>query len=501
LYRVSYVGGAKKPESPRVSYEKSADAARALRHQLESFYGKKDPHAIDVAWPHLRSDDRFMRYAARIAIEWQDVAAWQDRALNETNANAGLTALMALARCGPKQSQRDLLLALKKFPLDSLTLEQKLIKLRVIELSFIRQGRPDPDLAKLAIEKLDRIYPSDNEYMNRELSQLLIYLEAPDVVTKTLALLDKAKTQEEQVHYIFYLRNLKSGWTLAQRKHYFDWFRFAQEASKGEVTYPAGSPYLVWANQAKAAERHPADLLRWFKEAGRDYGDGASYPKYLTNIRRDAIDALSEDDRIALSSWIQDYAGLAAYKPTRARELVKEWKMTDVEPSLAEVGQGRNFKSGKDAFHDAQCILCHRFGNEGGSVGPELTAASSKYSRRDILESILEPSKVVSEQFQNYSVTRKNGEVETGRIVDENDDRIVVQASPLAPERVEIRKADIVSRSPSKVSPMPEGLANQLSKNEILDLLAYIEAMGKEKAANFKPAKDPVTASKAETSK
>jgi putative heme-binding domain-containing protein len=175
--------------------------------------------------------------------------------------------------------------------------------------------------------------------------------------------------------------------------------------------------------------------------------------------------------------------------------------MTDVEPSLAEVGQGRNFKSGKDAFHDAQCILCHRFGNEGGSVGPELTAASSKYSRRDILESILEPSKVVSEQFQNYSVTRKNGEVETGRIVDENDDRIVVQASPLAPERVEIRKADIVSRSPSKVSPMPEGLANQLSKNEILDLLAYIEAMGKEKAANFKPAKDPVTASKAETSK
>src|SRR5205085_4550098 len=128
---------------------------------------------------------------------------------------------------------------------------QKLAKLRIVELSFIRQGKPDDDLAKLATEKLDRLYPAGNELLNRELSQLLIYLEAPDVVPKTLALLDQAKTQEEQAHYVFYLRNLKSGWTLAQRKHYFEWFKFAQEAAKGEVTYPQGSPYLVWADQKK----------------------------------------------------------------------------------------------------------------------------------------------------------------------------------------------------------------------------------------------------------
>jgi putative heme-binding domain-containing protein len=309
-------------------------------------------------------------------------------------------------------------------------------------------------------------------------------------VTKTLKLLDQAKTQEEQAHYIFYLRNLPTGWTLEQRKHYFDWFRFAQEATKGEVTYPKGSPYNVWANQAKARERHPAELLNWFKEAGRDYGDGASYPKYLVNIRKDAIDALSETNRLALSSWIQDYAGLAAYKPTRKREFVKEWKMPDLESSLGDVAQGRSFSNGKDAFHDAQCILCHRFGNEGGSVGPELTAASSKYTRRDILESILEPSKVVSEQFQNYTVTKKDGDVQTGRIVDETEDKIVLQPSPLAPERLDIKKNEIVSRSPSKVSPMPEGLVSQLTKNDILDLLAYIEAMGKAKAANFMPGKE-----------
>ena len=490
LYRVSYVG----PKPRRIAkvkedieLEKTAAKARAARHALEAFFGKHDPRAVDFAWSYLGSADRFLRYAARITLEWQPVSEWKDRAISETNTNAGLTALLALARCSGKETQPDLLMALKKFPLDSLSVTQKLEKLRIIELSFIRQGKPDPDLAKLAIEKLDPAYPSNNEFVNRELSELLIYLEAPDVVTKTLALLDKAKTQEEQVHYAFYLRNLKTGWTLEQRKHYFDWFRFAQEASKGEITYPQGSPYLVWANQKKAIERHPAALLRWFKEAGRDYGDGASYPKYLVNIRKDAIDALSGDERISLSSWIEDYASLAAFKPTKERRFVKEWTVADLEADLPKAAQGRNFASGKAAFNDAQCIQCHRLGNEGGSIGPELTAVFSKYTRRDVLESIIEPSKVISDQFQNYIVVKKDGDSATGRIVDETQDKVVIQPNPLAPERIEIKKSEIAERKPSKVSPMPQGLLNQFTEDEILDLLGYLESMGKEKGPNFKP--------------
>jgi putative heme-binding domain-containing protein len=488
LYRVSYEGKAprEKPSAQEVAAEKAGAEARAIRHKLESFYGHQDPKAIDTAWPYLGSDDRFLRFAARIAIEWQPVAQWKSRALAETNTEAGLTALLGLARCGGKDTQRDLLMALKKFPLDSLSLTQKLEKLRVIELSFIRQGKPDADLAKLAIEKLDRLYPNENEYMNRELSQLLIYLDAPGVVTKTMALLDKAKTQEEQAHYIFYLRNMTTQWTIEQRKHYFDWFKFAQEANKGEITYPKGSPYLVWTDQKKASERHPAPLLKWFKEAGRDYGDGASYPKYLVNFRKDAIASLSPEERVALNPWIEDYAALAAFKQTKERKFVQHWTMADLQPSLDGVAHGRNFASGKAAFNDAQCILCHRFGNEGGSVGPELTAASSKYSRRDILESILEPSKVISEQFQNTVIVKKDGDADTGRIVDENDDRIVVQPGPLSPDRIEIKKSEIAERRPSPLSPMPEALLDQFTKNEILDLLAYIEASGKEKASNFK---------------
>jgi putative heme-binding domain-containing protein len=487
LYRVSYVGGVKRHDphlDPAV--ERTAARARRLRHKLEALQGHQDPKTLDIAWPYLASDDTFIRNAARIAVEWQEVGLWKDRALAETNVTAGLTALMSLARCSGRETQRDLLMALKKFPLDSLSVTQQLHKLRVIELSFIRHGRPEPDLAKLAIEKLDRIYPSANEYVNRELSQLLIYLEAPGVVGKTLALLDKARTQEEQVHYVFYLRNLTNGWTLDQRRHYFDWFRFAEEEGEGQVTYPQGSAYSVWSNQQKAAERHDPELLAWFRAADRDYGDGASYPKYISNMRKQAIDALSQTDRKALGSLAAEDIHVASFKLTRERKFTQEWKITDLEPQLGEVSHARNFENGKAAFNDGQCILCHRMGNRGGSVGPELTAASSKYSRREILESMIDPSKVISDQYQNYTVTRKNGEAETGRIVDENDARIVVRPNPLGSERVDIPKSDIAKREPSKISPMPAALLDQFTKEDVLDLLAYIDSGGKADAANFK---------------
>ena len=228
--------------------------------------------------------------------------------------------------------------------------------------------------------------------------------------------------------------------------------------------------------------------MEWFKEAGRDYADGVSYPKYLINIRKDAIASLSAEEHIALSSWIDDFQTAKAFKPSKERTFVQEWKLADLEPSLNEASTGRNFKSGKAAFNDAQCMLCHRFGNEGGYVGPELTAASSKYARRDILESILDPSKVVSDQFQNVMIIKKDGDAETGRLIDEDDTKVVIQPNPLSAERIPIQKTEIAERRPSHVSPMPEGLLNQFARDEILDMLAYIESMGKEKAANFKSA-------------
>lgn len=473
LYRVSYVGSklpAEKPAAAEKQADKEARSARVLRHQLESYAGKKDPRAIDIAWPYLGSPDRFIRHAARIAIESQDVALWKNRALAQTDETAALTALLALARCGGRETQNDLLRALKDLPYESLTEEQKLDLLRVVEISFIRQGRPEPDIVDAAIESLGEIYPGPNDRLNRELVQLLVYLGAPDVVGKTMDFIDRLPTQENQIHYLFALRNVNSGWTLDQRRQYFEWFIKNQKARKSEPL----------------SRLHDAKLLQWFADAGREYSDGASFPKYLANIRADAIGTLTADERSALQPLLQQNIDRAEWKPMKERKFVRSWKVADIEPVLAQASSGRDFKSAQAAFNDSQCVMCHRFRNEGGSVGPELTGVGSKYSRQYILESIIEPSKVIADQYQNVTVLKKDSEDVTGRIIFEDDDRVVICPSMLAPQStVEVRKADIARRLPSPVSPMPTGLLNQLTEGEILDLLAYLETGGNEHAANF----------------
>ena len=164
--------------------------------------------------------------------------------------------------------------------------------------------------------------------------------------------------------------------------------------------------------------------------------------------------------------------------------------MDDLLPALDQAGKNRSFAKGKDAFAAAQCITCHRFGNEGGAVGADLTAISSRFSRRDILDSIIEPSKAVSEQFQNTTIVKKDGEDVTGRILEESDKSVVVLVNPLTGDRAEVQKADIQKRQASQISPMPTGLVSILTKDEILDLLAYLESGGKENAPAFKSARN-----------
>ncbi len=470
LYRVSFTGDrALKRELSNVPKpDKAAAKARDLRKKLETFHGKEDSRAVDFAWPHLQSSDRFIRFAARVAIECQPVASWKERALAESDTQGGLTALMALARCGGKETQHDLLHALRRFPLQSLPEPQQLEKLRIIQVSYSRQGRPDDELVRITTEKLGAMFPTKSDNVNRELCQILIYLEAPGIAAKCLDLVAKARTLEDQTHYIYHLRNLKTGWTLDQRRKYFAWFTQLRK-------------------QDNLDARHPAKLLQWFKEADRDYADGASYPKFMINIRKDAITTLSPPEQAALKLLIEERIGAPPWKPAKDRKFVKEWTVADLEARLGEVKSGRDFESGKAAYNDAQCIVCHRIGNSGGSVGPELAAASSKYTLRDILDSMIEPSKVVSDQYIHFNIVKKDGESVSGRIIDENAERLVVMPNPTSAESLEeVRIADIASRTPSKLSPMPTGLLNNLTTEEILDLLAYIESAAKSDTANFK---------------
>ncbi len=467
LYRVSYVGPQVKEE---LAIDQAAVAARALRHQLEAFHGRQDAKALDTAWPHLNSDDRYTRYAARIAVESQPVAQWRQRALDEREVNASLTALLALSRCGAKEDQDGIITSLGKLEGKELSDTQVLEALRVLEVSMARMGKPgDADAAKI-IEKLDPAYPNEKWLMNRELSQILIALNAPGVVKRTLDLAAKAGTQEEQLHYIVALRLAKSGWTVEDWKRCLSWFQTGADAG-GTDSIPRSA-------------KHPATFEQWFADVGNKPGNGASYGNFIKKLKADIVGKIPEAERAQLASLITDKPA-AVVKPAAPRKFVRDWKMADFADDMAKPSRARSYARGKEAYTAAQCVLCHRFNDEGGAVGPDLSGASAKYSKRDLLESILEPSKVLSDQFQNIIVTTKDGEDTVGRIVEENDKVLVLVPNPLTGDRVEIKKSNVKERAASKLSPMAEGLVSILTREEILDLLAYLESAGRKEHAAF----------------
>lgn len=339
-------------------------------------------------------------------------------------------------------------------------------KLRVIEVSVARHGVPAGDIAKQVIDDAAPLYPAASQPVNRELCQVLIALNAPNAVEKTIALLKAAPTQEEQVTYAVSLRNVKTGWTRELRRE-----------------------YLSWWNTPNSTE-HPAQVNQWFEDAGIRFNNGASFANFMAHAHEEVKFTMTPEEIIALSDVLAEYDQLhpakQAYVPGPPRDLVKEWVTADLQPLLGKVGSGRDFARGKKVFNDAQCIACHRYGDQGGAVGPDLTAVSTRYKRQDILEASTEPSKVLSEQYMNTAIETTEGKVIIGRITEETDDHVILRPNPLQPEIVTVKESEIESRQLSKTSPMPTGLLNTFTEDEILDLLAYMESFGDPKHPNFK---------------
>ena len=466
LFRVTYTGSETATPMAAIDLQnKDSRDARTLRQRLEAFNVAPDQSAVEFAWPHLNSADRHIRYAARLAIERNPVAQWQNKAIAEKQPRAALTALLALARLGSADTQPAIMKSLTAIPFSALSEVETLNKLRVIEVSIARQGLPAGEVAKQIIADLDPQYPAKTQSLNRELCQILLAINAPNAVAKTVALLQAAPTQEEQVTYAVHLRNIKEGWNVALRR-----------------------VYLSWWNDGRSKE-HPAKVVKWFAEAGIPFNNGASFSNFLSHAHEEAKFAMTPDDITALNDVLEEYSKSQSQKTQIVagppRQLVKEYKTADLQPLLNQVSKGRNFANGKKVFGQAQCIACHRYGDQGGAIGPDLTAVATRFKRQDILEASTEPSKVLSEQYANTVIAASDGRVVIGRIAEETSDRVVIKPNPLEPETVSIDKADIESRKLSNISPMPAGLLNTFSEREILDLLAYLESLGNAKHANF----------------
>jgi putative heme-binding domain-containing protein len=457
LYRVTYVG----PESTAPSAGgPSPGPLHVLRHQLEAFHGHQDPKAVETAWPYLGHEDRYIRFAARVAIEHQDPKTWQDRALKETDPARALGALLALVRAvgqDPFHHPRSpanavpgaaikgpILDALGRIDWAKLTNPQRLDLLRVYAVLFNRLGWPDRAARDRVIQRFDPLFPAQTGELNAMLCELLVYLEAPGVAGKALRLMAAAPTQEEQMEYAKSLRALATGWTAAQRQEYFSWY-------------------------LKAAH----------------YKGGASFQGFLDIMKRDAVASLTAKEKEELRPVLEakPAAPEVAVKP---RPFVKSWTVAELAPKVEAGLKDRDFDRGRRLFGEANCFSCHRFDNEGGAQGPDLTAAAGRFNVRDLLESIIEPSKEISDQYAAVTMELADGRFITGRIVNLNGDSFSVMTNMLDPNGLtNVNRKLVLSTEKSPVSMMPAGLLDTFKEDEILDLMAYLLSRGDRRSAMF----------------
>jgi putative heme-binding domain-containing protein len=178
---------------------------------------------------------------------------------------------------------------------------------------------------------------------------------------------------------------------------------------------------------------------------------------------------------LALTSLKQIYQNdPTAKKSSLFRRKVLETPVAQYQEfALAHTGDPRR---GKALFHDLKgiaCIRCHRIDAEGGDIGPDLAGIHAKYPRAFIIESVLYPSKVILDGYQQVFFQTKDDEEVGGIVRNETPDDVTVIDT--AGEKHVLKKSNITSRKVSQISLMPEGLQSGLSVTEFSDLISYVE--------------------------
>ncbi len=465
LYRLrAEPGNALLATTPRPS------AAAALRQRLEALHREVGEDAVAQAWPSLGSDDPAVRYAARVAVEHQPLALWRQRAFDEdASAWSRLMAGVALARKGLPADGAALLSRLAQLAPQSLDAEQRVARLRAVELALLRLGPIAKDVEQALSSTLLAELAAFEERLDPMLCGILARLDAPLLIERALPLLsplrpDAAPAWSEliarnanyggaiqkmlaamppsrQIAVANALRTVRHGWTLDQRRAFF--------------------AFLAEARKQKG---------------------GASYQGYLKKI----VDLAYLSCTSAEQGELAELVGAARAEPepfvaTPPRGPGRPWALDEAAAlAKARLGKERDGRSGRNLFHATGCANCHRFAGEGSGIGPDLTSLGNKFSAADVLESILDPDKVISDQYSGSIVTAKDGRSWFGRVAlaaDGGAYEIVTASVSAKVERVPVD--EVATVAPATKSAMPRGLVDPLNEGELLDLLSYLLSRGK----------------------
>ncbi len=406
---------------------------------------KMEASFVDALWPLLAHSDRFVRYAARELLQRTPRNLWTEKALQEKNPRAAVEGLLAMVETVGGTWDMDRIMTREAGLLESKLADEVLLGLlRVIQLSYIRnQDVQRHEISETVGRVLLERFPASDWRLNRETARLLAYLQTPGAVEKILAALEREEDREQQIFYAYCLRAVPGDWTADGREAFVRWFEKTQK---------------------------------------EDWRGGFSFSGFLEAIWKTWLETVPENEKQKIMARLPQFSPLEpAGGKKRISTFSREgWSRKLSEQELTEfllwdpMAYKGSPEKGKVAYKKASCDQCHRFGEMGREAGPDLTTVGMRFSRQDLIEAIVFPSRIVSEFWQATEITTKKGKSYLGTVSSEDGQAVILQQA--GGPRVRIPKSEIANReAAAEKSSMPEGLLDTLTPNEIWDLFAFLE--------------------------
>ena len=190
-----------------------------------------------------------------------------------------------------------------------------------------------------------------------------------------------------------------------------------------------------------------------------------TFPGHWIVMRGDMVVASTDEEAQAI---------LASRKPS----IVQEWKLSDFA-DLTTVDDEATMMRGLQAWEKANCNQCHVFAGHGVKLGPDLTDIGKRFKGRELLKQVLEPSAEINKDYQAVQILTTSGTETTGVVTEETEQVVRLMPNLLTPKKtVAVAKSEIEFRQKSKISSMPVGLINVLTKQEVSDLISVLEFGG-----------------------
>ncbi len=437
--------------------------ALVRRRAVEALLRMGDPAFADASllYSLLGDPDRFVRWSGRVATEATPRDSWKDLVAEESDPTAAASGMLALVRTAQSQIELEAVFekTLSMLKSDALDAADELGLLRVFHLACLEiDGGCRKSLRDQIYEIVSARFPTPDEGLNREYARTMAYANRPEAIGPILAQIPAGEgDQQLQIHYVYCLREIKSGWSPEQKQ----------------------------------------TLLAWFRKA-KDWRGGASFPGFINRLFESSLEFFDEQERQAA------YAAIPEYAPVDDEALLASLRRRDghVQPNVFARKTGTNLYSEQEIFeymmydpmttmatreqgvevYEKACAKCHRLGELGEDYGPDLTTIANRFTRSDMLEAVLWPSREISDQYGSWRIETKD-DVYSALILEEDETSVTILIPDLD-RPVSIQREDIVDMRESDVSIMPEGLLDEFQMRETAGLFRLLQETASDESSD-----------------